>query len=131
MVSSLTGERLRAELGRSSPDSPATHVAARRQGWNCECLYHCFVTVNTKVSGGKGNWWITGFCEFDDQRKTRDRYSSRLSWRAGAAQSFQEKKGKAIGAGNPPAEPAIRRHAEKTAEPSQLRINLRCLGLGG
>jgi hypothetical protein len=29
---------------------PITHVPARRQGRNCECLYHYFVTVNIKIS---------------------------------------------------------------------------------
>jgi hypothetical protein len=42
------------------PDSPSTHVPARWQGWNCECLYQFCVTVNTKVSGCKGSWLITG-----------------------------------------------------------------------
>jgi len=41
------------------------------------------------------------------------------------------KKGKAIEAADPPAEPAIRRPPAKTAEPRQLRVSLRCLGLGG
>jgi hypothetical protein len=29
---------------------PITDVRSRRQVWNCECVYHYFVTVNKKIS---------------------------------------------------------------------------------
>jgi hypothetical protein len=42
------------------PRFPVEPRSGAGRGSNYECLYHCFVTVNMKVSGGRENWRLNG-----------------------------------------------------------------------